>query len=131
MTASLIAQLALATFVVVQFTKFLLDGLVSPSNPNQNNIVRLYVYAVAIVVCAVALPLSPIRDYVSALADAKTLLVDGFLVFSAAVSSYHIATGLDTPALMASVVSTLKPHTPEPVATEPAPAPTPEATPAA
>ena len=123
MTAAAIAQLALATFVVVQFLKFLLPGPASQSaadQAKQAQYVRLFVYAVAVAVCAVAVPLDPTHDYVSALADAKVLLVDGFLVFSAAVSSYHIATSLDTPTLMASAIGTLKPYTPDPGPAAPA-----------
>jgi hypothetical protein len=114
MSASLIAQLALATFVVTQFTKFLLDGLVSSSNPNQNNITRLYVYAVAIAVCALATPLQPVHGSIDALFDTKALLVAGFQVFVAAVATYHVANSLDTPAaVLSSVIGTLKPFDPQ------------------
>lgn len=83
--------LAVATFV--QLTKFILNLIVKPTNPNQNSIVRLYVYLVAI---GLVVGLAFLRGGVTGV-DASPILALSFSIGSTALLVYHLLTGLDQP----------------------------------
>lgn len=87
------AGAAAFTALVVQQTKFAVEYAVKPSNPQHDNILRLYVDIVAMVIVIVAELVSGAMNVHNGAAW-FTAVIQGFGVGVAAIAGYHLLNGM-------------------------------------
>lgn len=87
-----IASTALAVSIIIQLTKFLLSYIIKPTEPNQNAVVRLFVFIVSLAVVLVD------RGASGQLTSGPAIVAtfgDAFAVMTLSIATYHIIGGLD------------------------------------